>query len=326
MTVIDVHTHMLNEQWVALLAEHGGHYRVEAVPGGNRGVRAGNAPMMTITPAMFDYEQRIADMDAAGVDLAVISLTCPNVYWGSADVSLRAARSVNDSMAEAQRAFPDRIRWLASLPWQFPERAVDELDRACNAGAVGVMVLANIDGASLSDAQFAPVWAEIDRRALPVLIHPSAPPGVDQLDMAQYYLVATVGFPFDTTLAVGRLIFDGFLDRFPHVKLIAGHAGGALPYIASRMDHWHQTFEELRAGVQQAPSEYLRRIYFDSVTYAREPLELCIGAAGAGNVLYGSDYPHKVGDMKGRLELVHALGEPTARAVQGANAQRLFEL
>ncbi len=326
MAVVDVHTHMLTEEWVTLLSEHGGRYRVEPVPGGNRGVRIGDAPMMTITDGMFDYDKRISDMDKAGVDVAVVSLTCPNVYWGGEAISLRAAQLVNDSMSAAQRSFPDRIRWMASLPWQYPDRALAELDRACATGAVGVMVLANIDGASLSDPKFDEVWAEIDRRALPVLVHPSAPPGIEALDLARHYLVATVGFTFDTTLAVGRLIFDGFLDRFPNLKLIAAHAGGALPYLVSRMDHWHRTYEELRQHAPDAPSEYARRVYFDSVTYDRRALELCVAIAGPDHVMYGSDYPHKVGDMSGCLELVDTLSDSVASAIRGGNAERIFQL
>lgn len=326
MAVVDIHTHMLSEAWVDLLAQHGGHYRLEPVPGGSRGIRIGDAPMMTITDGMFDYDKRIADMDEAGVDIAVVSLTCPNVYWGGEDVSSRAAQLVNDSMADAQRSYPDRIRWMASLPWQYPDRALVELDRAHSAGAVGVMVLANIDGASLSDPRFEPVWAEVDRRALPVLVHPSAPPAVEHLSLERHYLVATVGFTFDTTLAVSRLMFDGFFDRFPHLKLIAAHAGGTLPYLVSRMDHWHHTFDELRQNAAAAPSEYAQRIYFDSVTYDRRALELCVGVSGPEHVLYGSDYPHKVGDMRGCLELVDSLPDPVARGIRGDNAERIFQL
>lgn len=326
MTVVDIHTHMMSEEWARLLDEYGGDYRIAQVPGGSRGIRARGAPLMTMTPAMFDYERRIADMDAAGVDLAVISLTTPNVYWGGQEISLKAAQIINDSMAAAQRDHPDRIRWLASLPWQYPAEAVEELGRACAAGAVGVMVLANISGMSLSDPRLEPVWAEIDRRALPVLVHPSVPPGVEQLDMERHYLVATVGFPFDTTLGIARLIFDGFFDRFPRLRLIAAHAGGALPYVSGRMDHWHRTFEELRKDTQGSPSDYLGHIYYDSIAYERQALELCVDVGGSEHVLYGSDYPHKVGDMKGCLERVDALAPATSRAVRGANAERIFAL
>lgn len=115
-------------------------------------------------------------MDAAGIDISIVSLTCPNVYWGTEEISCRAARESNDTMAQAQSTYPDRIRWFTSLPWEYPARAIEELDRTCRNGASGVMVLANISGRSLTDPMFAPIWAEIDKRGLPVLVHPQTHP------------------------------------------------------------------------------------------------------------------------------------------------------
>jgi aminocarboxymuconate-semialdehyde decarboxylase len=326
MAVIDVHTHMLSERWVALLATHGGRYSMEWVPGGQRAVHVSGAPFMTLTPGMLDYELRIRRMDEAGVDLAIISLTCPNVFWGGPEVSLEAARVTNDEMAAAQRAWPDRIRWLASLPWQYPNLALGELKRAVARGAVGVMVLGNIGGRPPGEEAFDPIWSEIDRRGLPVLLHPTAPPGVEQLDLDAYNLVASIGFPMDTTLAVARMVMDGFFDRFPSVKLIAGHGGGALPYLAGRMDQWHRSFEACRERIQRPPSEYLRNLWYDAVVYERSALDQCIGLAGPERVLYGSDYPHNVGDMAGCLARVDSLPAGAAKAVRGANAERVFSL
>ncbi|MHB8766654.1 MAG: amidohydrolase family protein, partial [Deferrisomatales bacterium] len=302
MTVIDVHTHMLSDAWLDLLRARGGpRYAVGPVAGGQQAVHLDGAPFMTLTPAMFDYDLRVRDMDAAGVDLAIVSLTCPNVYWGDGAVSAEAARLVNDDMAGAQRAFPDRIRWFASLPWQHEALALAELARAAELGAVGVMVLGNIAGKALTDPGFAPIWAEIERRGLPVLLHPTAPPGLDALDLRAYNLVASVGFMVDTTLAVTRMIFDGFLDRHPALKLIAAHGGGTLPYLAGRLDRCHAQMPACRERIAEAPSQYLRRLYYDAVVYTPEALSLCIAVAGADRVLYGSDYPHNIGDMGGCL-------------------------
>lgn len=146
-TVVDVHTHCLTEAWFKLLQDHGGpRYTVRQVSGGMRAIHLDGAPFMTPVPAMFDYDLRLRTMDEVGVDVGIVSLTCPNCYWGGADVSLRAARLMNDDMAAARTAHPDRLRWLASLPWQYSDRALDELERAIAAGASGVMVLANVDG------------------------------------------------------------------------------------------------------------------------------------------------------------------------------------
>jgi aminocarboxymuconate-semialdehyde decarboxylase len=325
--IIDVHTHMLNDAYLALLKKHGGGYKVRKVVGGQTGIVKHGAPFMTLMPGMFDYDLRIRAMDEAGVDVAIVTLTSPNVYWGSAQISLQASKIMNDDMAARQKQYPERIRFMCSLPWQHAKLAVAELERVCDElGAVGVMVLANIDGASLTDKKFSAIWKEIDRRALPVLVHPSAPPGTAELDVMRYNLIASVGFMFDTSLAVARMIFDGFFDRYPNLKLIAAHGGGTLPYIAGRLDICFENMPACREKISIRPSNYLRRIFYDSVVFQQESLELALKVGGSENVLYGSDYPHNIGDMKGCLARVDALPPAQRDAVRGGNAMRIFKL
>jgi len=327
LTVIDVHTHMLNSAYLALLKKHGGGYKVRKVADGQTGIVKDGAPFMTLMPGMFDYELRIRAMDEARVDVAIVTLTSPNVYWGSARASLQASKIINDDMAAQQRRYPERIRFMCSLPWQHAKLAVAELKRACDElGAVGVMVLANIDGVSLTDKKFSSVWKEIDRRALPVLVHPSAPPGTAELDVMRYNLIASVGFMFDTSLAVARMIFDGFFDRYPDLKLIAAHGGGALPYLAGRLDICFDNMPACREKISIRPSEYLKRIFYDSVVFQQDSLHLALKVGGDANVLYGSDYPHNIGDMKGCLARVEALPPAVRDAVRGGNAMRIFKL
>jgi aminocarboxymuconate-semialdehyde decarboxylase len=201
---------------------------VQPVPNGGECIFRREVPVTVPTAGHFDYALRIQDMDAAGVDMAVVSLTCPNVYWGGRDISRLAASTVNKEMAAAQATYPDRIRWFASLPWEHPQDAVDELRRAFAGGAVGVMVLANVAGRSLTDPEFAPIWAAINDLALPVLLHPTDPPGVDVMDMRKYDL------------------------------------------------SW-------------PPSEYLREIYYDCITYDRGTLEHLVDVVSPSQVLFGSD-------------------------------------
>ena len=327
MSVIDVHTHMLDRNWLKLLREKAApRYEVGPITKNLEGIYRDGALFMTPMPGHFDYDLRVKDMSAAGVDLAIVSLTCPNVYWGGEAVSVEAAMLVNDSMAQGQTAHPDRIRWMASLPWEYPQRAVRELERACAKGAVGVMVLANVAGGHLTDDRFAPIWQAIDRRALPVLVHPTEPPGTPDMDMRKYSLASTVGFMFDTTLAIAKMVFDGFLDRYPHLKIIASHAGATVPYLAGRMDRSYEMTHPGHDAISTAPSEYLRRICYDAVTYQQEALALCVQVGGAENVMYGSDYPHDIGDMKGCLQRVDALKGPTRSAVRSKNAERIFKL
>lgn len=325
--VVDVHTHMLNAEWLDLLKQHGGpRYTVAAVETGVEAVHKDGARMMTLMPDMFDYDMRIRNMDRARVDLAIVSLTCPNAYWGEPEISLLAARLVNDDMAAAQRRYPERIRWFASLPWQHRDLALQELARACDAGAVGIMVLANIGGRSLTDPAFADIWKAIDERHLPVLVHPTDPPGAGEMDMADHNLIPPVGFTFDTSLAIARCIYDGFLDRYPNLKLIASHGGGALPYLVGRLDICHERIPRCRERTQERPSNYMRRVYVDTVVFTQEAIEMCVKVCGPDNVLYGSDYPHNIGDMTGCLARVDNLPDAIRQRVRGGNALRIFGL
>ncbi|HEY4773829.1 MAG TPA: amidohydrolase family protein [Xanthobacteraceae bacterium] len=327
MTVIDVHTHMLSQPWFDLLRTKGGpRYEVTKTADGRDSVRCEGAPFLTPQKAHFDYALRIKDMDEARVDVAIVSLTAPNCYFGDADTSLAAARLVNDDMRNAQKTYPDRVRWMASLPWEHPEAALAELKRAHAGGAVGVMVLANINARSLTEPAFAPIWRAIDDLALPVLVHPTSPPGTQFLDLQVHNMTGSVGFMFDTSLAVGRMIFDGFFETYPHLKIIAAHAGAALPYIVGRLDRCFEMEPARRTKISRLPSEYLRRIYYDAVTYRQAALQLCLDVGGPDNLMYGSDYPHLIGDMKGCLARVDSLSAAYVKAVRGTNAQRIFRL
>ena len=328
MPVIDVHTHMLTLPYLELLRAHGaGKYTLKKTRAGQDAVHLYDAPFMTLFPGMWDYDLRIRKMDEAKVDLAIVSLTCPNAYWGGREVALQAAREVNDSMAEQSRARPDRIRFLASLPFQHAADAVAELERCMKLGAVGVMVIANIDGEDLTDPRFAPVWAAIDKLKLPVLVHPGAPQGVREMHMEAFNMIPPIGFMADTTLAFTRMIYSGFLDKYPHIKLIAAHGGATLPYLAGRLDRCWEMIPACSEVIKEKPSAYLQRIWYDAVVYDRRALELCIAVAGSPDrVLYGSDYPHNIGDMAGCLARVNALPADQAKRVAGKNAERLFAL
>jgi aminocarboxymuconate-semialdehyde decarboxylase len=323
---IDVHTHMLNNAWLRLLEKHGGpRYTLRKVAGGLRAIHLDGAPFMTPVPEMFDWDLRVRNMNRAGIDVAVVSLTCPNCYWGSEPVSLEAARTMNDEMATARKTFPDRIQFFCSLPWQYPKAALAELKRALRAGAAGVMVLANVAGRPLTDPAFAPIWKAIDAQKLPVLVHPTAPPGVREMDMTQFQLTASIGFTFDTSLAVARMIFDGFFDRYPGVRLIASHGGGALPYLIGRLDQCFEHIPACRVNVSEKPSLYARRIWADSVVFTEDALAMAVRVFGSDRVLYGSDYPHTIGDPIGCLARVDRLPDGARERVRGANALGLFD-
>lgn len=324
MTVIDVHTHMFTKKWLDLLEKEGGLYNIQTRPDGQKEIFRGETPVVIPQKGHFDYGLRIRHMDEAGIGLSIVSLTCPNVYWGKREVSVRAARESNDSMADAQAKHPDRIRWFTSLPWEYPQAALSELTRTCDKGAVGVMVLANVAGRSLTDPMFAPIWAEIDRRALPVLVHPTDPPGVDVMDLKKFDLSWSVGFMFDTTLAITRMIFEGFFDEHPNLKLIAAHGGAALPYLVGRFEKGDEVEIPSRRKMKRTPTDYLRHIYYDCITYDLGALRYLISVVGSDRVLFGTDWPHQVHDTKGALANTAALSPAECEAIRSGNARRVF--
>ena len=329
MTVVDMHCHLLTQDWVEQIKKYGSpEFGVAKRVDGMDCLVEGGTMTMTLEQKKFDYAGHVKAMDQAGIDVSVLSLTSPNVLWGDAKVSAETARLSNDGMASAQKEFPNRLRWVCSIPWEHPELAKAELARACTLGAVGVVVLANIRGKPLTDPAFAPVWEEVDRRGLAVFCHPSNPPGAAAMEMKggiKRLLLPTVGFTFDTTLAVARMIFDGFFDRYPNLKFISSHAGGTLPYLASRIDLFYGFLPESEKTLKAKPTDYLRHIYYDAIVYHPEGLAECINLGGADRVLFGTDYPHST-DVPGLLGQAKGLAARERGAVLGKNAEALFKL
>ncbi len=326
MTVIDVHTHIYTREWYEILREQGDEYNIQMRPDGKEEIFRKDTPVAFPQPGHFDYDIRIKQMDATAIDVSIVSLTCPNVYWGGEDISCAAAVASNNNMAEAQGSYPDRIRWFTSLPFEYPEKAVAELERTVAMGASGVMVLANIAGRSLTDPFFAPIWQAIDDKKLPVLLHPTDPPGALDMDMGSYDLSWSVGFMFDTTLAVTRMIFDGFFDKYPNLKLIASHGGGALPYLVGRFEKGDEVELRERCMMKRSPTDYLRHIYYDCINYDARAMEYLISIVGHDHVMFGTDWPHQVFDTKGAMAHTEELPRDQMKAIRSENAIKVFNL
>lgn len=330
MALIDVHNHILSKTWVELLASYGGHrYQTARDPEGRTIVLRKGARFLGLTDAMFDPEMRLRAMDEVGVAIELLSYTCPNCYWADGRAAETVARAMNDHLADVCARWPDRFRGLGSVPLQDVDLALKELERAVDQlGMVGLIVLANVNETPLDDPRFEPFWAALNERRLPVLLHPTVPPGVEAMGMDRYGLVPTIGFMIDTTLAVTRMILAGIFERYPEWPLIVGHTGATLPFIAGRLDQCHRFIPETRARLSQAPSTYLKRLYYDTVCYDEHALELAYKLAGPERLLYGSDYPHTIGDMAGCARRIEALPIPEAEKelMRSGNARRLFGL
>jgi aminocarboxymuconate-semialdehyde decarboxylase len=152
------------------------------------------------------------------------------------------------------------------------------------------------------------------------------PPGSDLLYLGRYDLSWSVGFMFYTSLAITRMIFDGFLDRYVDLKLIAAHGGGTLPYLVGRFEKGDAVELPERRRMRASPRDYLRRIWYDCITYDLGALEYLISVVGADRVMFGTDWPHQVHDVVGSLRNTAALPADQRDAIRGGNATRLFGL
>jgi aminocarboxymuconate-semialdehyde decarboxylase len=326
--VVDIHAHYFPEPYLRVIEREGEAFGVKvnrSDPGGPA-IQVGAVLGGPLRSAFWDLDLRRTEMDRQRVAVHALSLTHPMVYWADSALGLRLARLVNDALAQAHTAFPDRFVGLATLPLQDPPEAVSELERAARLpGIRGVYLGTNVNGRELSDSDFLPLWARIEALRLPVFLHPLSVIGAQRL--APYYLGNLLGNPFDTAVAAAHLIFGGILDRFPRLTVCLPHAGGAFPYLVGRMDRGRKVRHECAHG-KRPPSAYLRRFTYDTISHAPESLRYLIGLVGADRVMLGSDYCFDMGYER-PVEVVTRLAR-LSRADQarilGGTAARLLRL
>jgi aminocarboxymuconate-semialdehyde decarboxylase len=169
----------------------------------------------------------------------------------------------------------------------------------------GVILLSNIGGNALTSPQYREFFAEANRMKLCILLHPMLPAHADPF--REYVLGPIVGFIFDTTLAVARMCFDGMFRDFPDIRWIVGHLGGAIPYLMERLDNGWRDFPECREKIDELPSVYLKRLYYDTVNFNPHMLMMVRNMIGADHMAMGSDYPHLLGSIDRAVSSIEGL-------------------
>ncbi len=323
--IIDFHDHYFPPEYVAALRDGPSEFRITEDAHGNP-VLHSPGDYNVLVPGHRDLDRRAADLDAAGVDRQVITLTAPGTLIESPERGAELARIVNDGLAAAVERGEGRYLTLGHLPLHYPEAAVDELERCLTGlGFPGVMLFSNANGVALADPRFEPLYETANRHGAVLCIHPTYPLGVEAME--SYMLMPLVGFLMDTTLAAAHLVFAGVPERYPDIRWVLGHLGGAVPYLAERFDRGYEAFRSCREHISRPPSDILKEFYYDTVNFDPACLRLAIGFAGADHILAGSDYPHMIGSLERMLASIRSLGLPAAdeAAILGGNATRLLE-
>ncbi len=329
---IDAHAHLYPERFLNLIEAQGEKYPIQIVrsgPGEDRKLIVGGKEFFSFAPDFFDVDVRLSEMAESQVDMQVLSIAPPMVYWAEPSLGLELCRIFNDEIAVIVRRHPDKFVALAALPLQDVTSAIEELKRAVGeCDARGVLMPTNVGGQELDAPHFEPFYEAVLEKDLPIFIHPIPRSGPESLRMRDYRLDVTVGFPTDTTIAAARIVLSGIFPRLQGLRIILSHLGGTIPFLWGRLSDGFEMF----TGKWEwgDPTDYFRQFYFDALSYRPEPLEYAVQLVGAERILYGSDDPFfGANNMRHCEQNVLACSCLDAKARQkifGETAARLFRI
>ena len=324
MTVIDFHNHYYPPEYIEAIRTGPSNISVTVDADGNP-VLHSPGDKNYIVPGHRDIAYRERVLDAAGIDMQVITFTAPGTLIESPARSVELARLINDALAAIVRERGNRFSALATLPLNDAGASVTEFERVTGElGFRGVMLFSNANGIALSDERFWPLYERASDAGSVMYIHPTYPVGVEA--MTEHWLMPLVGFLFDTTLAAAGLVFSGVVERYPGIRWVLAHLGGAIPYLAERLDRGYEAFADCREAITRPPSEYLKSFYYDTVNFDPKALHLAIDFASPDHILAGSDYPHRIGSLEKMLASLRALdvSEADRANILGGNTARLL--
>ena len=324
MPIIDVHNHFYPPEYLDALRSGKSVVRVTVDSSGNPHIHyPGDYNVAVAGHRDIAYRQGVLERD--GVDTQIITLTTPGTHVEKPTYAVPLAQLVNDAFAKIIAERGPRFSALATLPLNDPAASVVEFRRAIEELRLpGAMLFSNVNGIPLADERYWPLYEAADAYGAVLHIHPTSPVGVEA--MTQYWLMPLVGFLMDTTLAAAHLVFAGVGERFPNIKWVLSHLGGAVPYMAERFDRGFYAFEDCRRHIDRPPSEYLKSWYYDTVNFDPNALKLAIEFAGVDHILAGSDYPHQIGSIPSMLAAIRGLdlSDGERSAILGGNAARLY--
>jgi aminocarboxymuconate-semialdehyde decarboxylase len=294
---IDVHAHIIVPEVYAVAAEHNIFSELPTDPGVTDEMRGKiKERAALVLGRMSDISDRLAKMDAMGVEVQVLSasLVHQGLEWADAQTSLKLARITNDWISRAVAARPARLIGLGTLPLHVPALAVTELTRCLTElGLKGVAISTTAGGMELGDPALRPFWAKAEELGALVYVHPG---GNRDRRFKRFHLWNSVGQAFEEAMAISSLMYDGVLETFPKLRICISHGGGYMPFYMGRIDRNYIEKANTRVNMSKPPIDYLRMLYFDSCVYERPVLQHLVDKVGADRVLLGSDYP--VGETK----------------------------
>jgi aminocarboxymuconate-semialdehyde decarboxylase len=272
-------------------------------------------------------------MNDFGIDVQVLSLSAPNVYFQDVEASKSLAQMTNDFIADVCRKHSDRFLGLASVPLNSLNYAFDELNRAINdLKMAGVILGSNINKKSLADGQFLPFLEELDKREIPIALHPMKAIGEELMpkDDLELGIPSNVGFIFETTRTMAQMIFRGIFEKLKNLTFILPHSGGSIPFLYPRWDMSYRSRPDSDPfkRIPKLPSHYLKRHYYDTaLSYYHSSLRCTLDLAGVDHMVFGTDSPY-TNDFRGKetIEKIKTYGfsEDEEKKIFYENASSVF--
>jgi len=289
LAVIDIHNHVTPRFFVEAI-EREGEWRTLGPDVGE----------LHIPKFSISAEERLTEMDEMGVDVHVLTINTGFFRYDlDSEITTSIAHDCNAALKEMMEAYPDRYLGLASVPLQDVPAAIDVMSRAIGEqGFLGITIGDHVNGVTLDDSRFYPFWAAVEELGAVVFFHQASSTVVEHRTL-RYGIPNVIGNLTERAITFATLVYGGIMDRYPDLKLCLGHAGGYTAFGAARMDKgWRAgalenmpEFDDSRSFLQNAPSEYLSRFYYDSCTYTEPTLRFLIDMVGIDQVVLGTDYP-----------------------------------
>jgi aminocarboxymuconate-semialdehyde decarboxylase len=294
---IDIHSHVIPKRILDEIELRPEEFaaRLEGEPQARRVVHE-QGYVYPLFDEFHDPQAKLASMDRKGIEVSVISPAPPMFYyWADVDLALKAARLVNDGVADMVASHPARLRGMATVPLQHPDAAIAEMERVVSEhGFKAIEIGTSVEGMQLAEAKFRPILRRAQELGIFVFAHPYYTGSKSGLEC--HYLTNLIGNPLDTTVMLANLMFSGALDELAGLKLCLAHGGGFAPYQIGRLVHGHRVRPETNRLSGSSPEELLRRLYFDSLVFDPRALRYLIDLVGADHVCIGTDSPFDMGD------------------------------
>ena len=302
---VDIHSHLAPSGYVNELKKLKIPPRIISLPDGNMQLDCGDGLAYPIGSKMLSTVPRVKEMQESGINHQVLSLPLPGTDFFERDYSCKMAQLANDELSEVSRTSGGRFSAAANVPLRYPDIAIKELHRCVEQLEMTMVeAFSNVAGEPLDSERFLPFYKEAARLKIPILIHPGRPLMMENLK--EYGLAGAVGYLFDTTLAILRIVYSGLLEKLPDLRIILPHAGSTIPYLVGRIDHQYKLLDRNQRKLANPPSEYLKRVYVDTAQSLYRPATECaFSFTPHERILFGSDYPFA--NLKQSVAIVESL-------------------